>query len=174
VASAQRLNVVDELMGALELVTQAGQQHVMNKILSILRREILSMASPVAAVDLASLLDAMAELEHEAGRIAPTADAFNRHARVVTGVLGKPNTSVFSMLSTETSVWPTSASGSIYEATMDTKPRLTKQGLRDLNHYGPKATPDATAAPGLDGGNGAKDAPPIAEKKQDAPVSVEA
>jgi hypothetical protein len=84
---AARLSVVDELMGALELVTRAGQQHVMNKILAILRREMLLVAAPFGATDLASLLEAMAELEHEAGRIAPTAAAFNRHARVVTGVL---------------------------------------------------------------------------------------
>ena len=84
---AARLSVVDELMCALELVTRAGQQHVMNKILAILRREMLLVAAPFAAADLASLLDAMAELEHEAGRRAPTAAAFNRHARVVTGVL---------------------------------------------------------------------------------------
>jgi hypothetical protein len=84
---AARLSVVGELMGALELVTQAGQAHVMKKILGILRREMLLLAAPLAAADLACLLDAMAELEHEAGRLAPTAAAFNRHARVVTGVL---------------------------------------------------------------------------------------
>ena len=84
---AARLNVVEELMCALELVTRAGQQHVMNKILAILRREMLLVAAPFATADLASLLDAMAELEHEAGRLAPTAAAFNRHVRVVTGVL---------------------------------------------------------------------------------------
>jgi hypothetical protein len=84
---AARLSVVGELMCALELVTRAGQQHVMNKILAILRREMLLVAAPFAAADLASLLDAMAELEHEAGRLAPTAAAFNRHARVVTSVL---------------------------------------------------------------------------------------
>ena len=75
VAFAERLTVVDELMGTLELVTRAGQQHVMNRILSILRGEILSLGFPLATANLASLLDAMAELEHEAGRIAPTAAA---------------------------------------------------------------------------------------------------
>ncbi len=82
-----RLGVVDELLRALELVTQAGQEHVMKKILGILRREILRVAAPFTAADLTSILNAMAELEHEAGRIAPTAAAFDRHARVVTGVL---------------------------------------------------------------------------------------
>jgi hypothetical protein len=84
---AARLIVVNELMRALELVTQAGQQHVMNKILAILRREMLLVAAPFAAPALACLRQAMAELEHEAGRIAPTAAAFNRHARVIIGVL---------------------------------------------------------------------------------------
>ena len=84
---AARLSVVNELMRALELVTRAGQQHVMNKILGILRREMLLVAAPVAAAELAPLLQAMAELEHEAGRIAPTAAVFNRQARVVTGLL---------------------------------------------------------------------------------------
>ncbi len=88
-ALGERLNVVGELMGTLELVTRAGQQHVMHKILGILRREMLLVASPFAAADLAALLEAMAELEHEAGRIAPTAAAFNRQARIVTDVLGQ-------------------------------------------------------------------------------------
>jgi hypothetical protein len=84
---AAHLSVVGDLMRALELVTQAGQRPVMKKILGILRREMLLVAAPFAAADLASLLNAMAELEHEAGRLAPTAAAFNRHARVVTDVL---------------------------------------------------------------------------------------
>ena len=48
VAFAERLNVVDELMGTLELVTRAGQQHVMSRILSILRGELLSLGFPLA------------------------------------------------------------------------------------------------------------------------------
>ena len=184
VAFAERLNVVNELMGTLELVTRAGQQHVMSRILSILRGEILSLGFPLAAADLASLLDAMAELEHEAGRIAPTAAAFNRHARVITSVLGKPDSSLFSMLSAETSVWPTSAPGSIYYGEMDTKPKLTKQGIKDLNHYGPKPVRAEAGAPGQEAGqearqeaakegdDGVKVSPPIVEKKSDSPVSV--
>ena len=172
VAFAERLTVVDELMGTLELVTRAGQQHVMNRILSILRGEILSLGFPLATADLASLLDAMAELEHEAGRIAPTAAAFNLHARVITGVLGKPDTSLFSMLSAETSVWPTSPSGSIYESTMDTKPRLTKQGIKDLNHYGPKPVRAVAAAPSPAGDDEVKASPPVSEKKPEEIVSV--
>jgi len=170
-AFTERLTVVDELMGTLELVTRAGQQHVMNRILSILRGEILSLGLPLATADLASLLDAMKELEHEAGRIAPTAAAFNLHARVITGVLAKSDTSLFPMLSAETSVWPTSPSGSIYEGKMDTKPRLTKQGIKDLNHYGPKPTRATAGTPGAAGEAEAKASPPVTEEKPEATVS---
>jgi hypothetical protein len=172
VVSAERLNVVDELMGTLELVTRAGQQHVMSKILNILRGEILSLVFPLPEADVAALLEAMTELEHEAGRIAPTAAGFNRHARVITSVLGKLDTSLFSMRSAETSVWPTSASGSMYDGTMDSKPRLTKQGIKDLNHYGPKPSRVVAGAPSSTGDEEVKSSPPMAEKKPDAPVSV--
>jgi hypothetical protein len=172
VAFAERLTVVGELMGTLELVTRAGQQHVMGRILTILRGEILSLVFPLAEGDLASILEAMAELEHEAGRIAPTAAAFNRHARIITSVLGRPDTSLFSLVSAETSVWPTSASGSIYEGTMDTKPRLTKQGIKDLNHYGPKPGRIVAEAPSPAGDEEVKASPPVSEKKPDATVSA--
>jgi hypothetical protein len=172
VALAEKLTVVDELMGRLELVTRAGQQHVMNRILSILRGEILSLGFPLATAELASLLDAMAELEHEAGRIAPTAAAFNLQARVITSVLGRSDTSLFSMLSAETSVWPTSRSGSIYEGKMDTKPKLTKQGIKDLNHYGPKPGRAAAEAPTPAGDEEVKASPPVSEKTPEATVSA--
>jgi hypothetical protein len=117
----------------------------------------------------------MTELEHEAGRIAPAAAAFNRHARVVTRILAEADTSLFSILSTETSVWPTSPSGSIYEDTMETKLRLTKQGIKDLNHYGPKparVVAEATSPVVAEEANASPPSPPVVEKKPDAPVSV--
>jgi hypothetical protein len=80
--------------------------------------------------------------------------------------------SCFSTLSAETSVWPTSASGSIYEGTMDTKPRLTKQGIKDLNHYGPKPGRIVAEAPGPAGEEEAKAPPPVSEKQPDTTVSV--
>jgi hypothetical protein len=62
---------------------------------------------------------------------------------------------------------------------MDAKPRMTKQGLKDLNHYGPKP-PRASAegAPAPEGGDQVKASdevkasPPVVEKTPDAPVSV--
>jgi hypothetical protein len=69
---------------------------------------------------------------------------------------------------------------------MDTKPRLTKQGIKDLNHYGPKPTRAVAEAPVLagdqandeasvqSGGQPMKASLPAVDQKPDAPVSVEA
>lgn len=90
---AERLGVAAELMGSLELTTRAGQGHVMNRVLAILRQEVLDAEGPLAAADIAGLLDAMSELEHEAGRIAPLTTTFNRHAHLVIDALLRVTTS---------------------------------------------------------------------------------
>jgi len=55
---------------------------------------------------------------------------------------------------------------------MDTKPRLTKQGIKDLNHYGPKPSRAAAGEPSPAGDEEAKAAPPVTEEKPEAAVSV--
>jgi hypothetical protein len=96
---AERLGVVSELTEALNLATRPGQEHLMNKVLAILRGEILELSAPLGGSELARLLDAMSELEHEAGRIAPRPGDFNRHARVIIEALRRASdTSVFSTL----------------------------------------------------------------------------
>ena len=95
---AERLGVVSELTEALNLATRPGQEHLMNKVLSILRREILDLRAPLFGSELARLLDAMSELEHEAGRIAPLASDFNRHAQVILDAL---------LRASDTSAFPT-------------------------------------------------------------------
>jgi hypothetical protein len=61
---------------------------------------------------------------------------------------------------------------------MDTKPRLTKQGIKDLNHYGPKPTRTLAESPLPAGdeasGQSMKASLPSVDQKPDAPVSVEA
>jgi len=79
IPSEERFGILKELMRALDLVTLAGREHVMNKMLLLLRGEILGLEPPVAAADVASLSDAMTELEHEACRRAPTPGVFNGH-----------------------------------------------------------------------------------------------
>ena len=51
----ERMGVVTELMVALDLATRSGQEHLMNKVLTILRRELLDTRGPLAEPDLASL-----------------------------------------------------------------------------------------------------------------------
>ena len=75
----ERLTILKELMRALDLVTLAGREHLMNKMLLLLRGEILGLESPIAEVDVLSLSNAMTELEHEACRFAPTPGTFNGH-----------------------------------------------------------------------------------------------
>jgi hypothetical protein len=71
---------------------------------------------------------------------------------------------------------------------MDTKPRLTKQGIKDLNHYGPKPVRASAGNPGQENGQvsgqvsgqpggeagdeAMKTSLPTVDQKPDAPVSV--
>ena len=57
---------------------------------------------------------------------------------------------------------------------MDTKPRLTKQGIKDLNHYGPKPVRAVAEAPSPAGEEEVKASPPVSEKKPEETVSVSA
>ncbi len=86
----QRFGILRELMRAVDLVTLAGRAHVMDKMLIILRHEALRLESPIAVADLTSLSNAMMELEHEVGRLAPTPSVFNRHVEIAIGALGGP------------------------------------------------------------------------------------
>jgi hypothetical protein len=57
---------------------------------------------------------------------------------------------------------------------MDTKPRLTKQGIKDLNHYGPKPVRASAGNPNPESADEVKASPPVAEKKPDVPAAVDA
>jgi hypothetical protein len=83
------LGVIRELMGTLGLATRAGQEHVMHKMLGLLRTEILRDGLPLTGRQLADVMDALRDLEHEAGRIAPMPAAFNDNARLVVDVLAQ-------------------------------------------------------------------------------------
>ncbi|HXJ23496.1 MAG TPA: hypothetical protein VMT03_24995 [Polyangia bacterium] len=87
-----------ELTGSLESATRSGQEHLMDKVLAILRREILEVQGPFVGADLACLLEAMSELEHEAGRVAPMPVAFNRQAHLVIAALMRGRSETISSL----------------------------------------------------------------------------
>jgi hypothetical protein len=56
---------------------------------------------------------------------------------------------------------------------MDTKPRLTKQGIRDLNHYGPRPDKAQAPAPAASGAE-ASASPVLAPKESDAALPIDA
>lgn len=86
---SERLGILKELMGAMDLVTLAGRAHLMDKMLIMLRREVLCLEPPITVTDLASLSNAMTELEHEVGRLAPAPGVFNRNVEIAIGALGR-------------------------------------------------------------------------------------
>jgi hypothetical protein len=55
---------------------------------------------------------------------------------------------------------------------MDTKPRMTKQGIRDLNYYGPK--PARVPARPVESIAETSVAPSTVPEKPDAPLPIEA
>ncbi len=57
---------------------------------------------------------------------------------------------------------------------MDPKPRMTKQGIRDLNYYGPKPAKAAPAARPAAGSAEAGVPAPIVPDNKDAPRPIEA
>ena len=81
------LQVTCELLGALEQVTRSGQSPLMQKVLDLLRREALLPDLGLGQPEVAAVMGAIEDLEHEAARRAPDPAAFNRRAQVVVAAL---------------------------------------------------------------------------------------
>jgi hypothetical protein len=84
-----RLGVIRELMDSLAVVTRSGQDHVMDKVVRILRGEMLREELSLSRLQLGAAMNALTELEHEAGRVTPMPNVFNDSARVLVGLLGQ-------------------------------------------------------------------------------------
>jgi hypothetical protein len=87
VSFLDRLEAIRQLMASLDLVTRSGQNHVMHKVLILLRREFLRAGLSLTDPRRIAAMRALKELEYEAGRIAPGLVSFNGHARVVVELL---------------------------------------------------------------------------------------
>jgi hypothetical protein len=83
----RRLEVIRELLGTLGEATRAGQDHLMHKLVTMLRGEVLEADLPLTGLEVVAVSDALTKLEHEAGRIAPTLVVFDDEARIVIAVL---------------------------------------------------------------------------------------
>jgi hypothetical protein len=89
-ASGQRLDAVREILHALETATAAGQQHLMMKVLGLLRGEAPARDHWMADQQWNKIATALESLAREANRLAPDAGAFKRQALVVADALSWP------------------------------------------------------------------------------------
>ena len=89
-ASGRRLDVVREILRGLETATAAGQQHLMMKVLGLLRSEAPARDNRVGDQQWSKIAAALEQLAREAGRMAPDAGAFTRQATAVADALALP------------------------------------------------------------------------------------
>jgi hypothetical protein len=87
VTTGRRLEAVREILRALETATAAGQQHLMMKVLGLLRREAPAGDHWMDENQWNKIAAGLEALAHEAARMAPDADAFKRHATLVADAL---------------------------------------------------------------------------------------
>lgn len=83
----RRLEVIQDLLATLGQATRSGQDHLMLKLVAMLRGEVLQAGLPLTGLEVVAVSDALTKLEHEAGRIAPTVVVFDGEARVIIDVL---------------------------------------------------------------------------------------
>jgi hypothetical protein len=79
----ERLNIIGELMDALALVTMGGRVHVMQKVLKILRAEVLLPSLPLTDAQFNFVKEALKAAERETARIAPLPSVFADRVRTV-------------------------------------------------------------------------------------------
>jgi hypothetical protein len=89
VASVRRLDAVREILGVLETATAGGQQHLMMKVLGLLRREAPMRDHWVGDQQWHKITNGLDSLAREASRLAPDADAFRRQATLVADALAQ-------------------------------------------------------------------------------------
>jgi hypothetical protein len=82
-----RLGVIRQLMDSLDVVTRSGQDHVMQKLVRILRGEVLREGLSLSSLQVGTAMNALTDLEHEAGRVTPMPAVFNDSARILVGLL---------------------------------------------------------------------------------------
>jgi hypothetical protein len=84
---SERVGVARELLGILMDATRSGQRHVMGRVLDILQGDILRPTVRLTPPQVAAVMAAVTELQHEAARAAPDLALFCARARLVTDIL---------------------------------------------------------------------------------------
>jgi hypothetical protein len=90
VTSGRRLEAVREIIRGLETATAAGQQHLMTKVLGLLRREAPPRDLWVSEQQWTKIAAALDALAREASRLSPDADVFARQAVFIADALETP------------------------------------------------------------------------------------
>jgi hypothetical protein len=88
--STDRIDAVREILRGLDTATVAGQQHLMMKVLGLLRTEAPAPDRWVGDQQWSKIARALEGLAHEASRMAPDACAFARQATIVADALAAP------------------------------------------------------------------------------------
>jgi hypothetical protein len=91
VASGRRLDAVREILRTLETATAAGQQHLMLKVIGLLRREGPARDHWVGDQQWSKIAAALEALAREAARLSPDSGAFARQAAAVADALDGDN-----------------------------------------------------------------------------------
>jgi hypothetical protein len=71
----RELAVIGEMLGSLDSLTNAGQQHTMAKIVSFIQSRV-SSGSIARTADRAQIAELLDRVRHEAARPLPVVDAF--------------------------------------------------------------------------------------------------
>lgn len=82
----ERLELLQGMLGRLEDATSAGQHYLMEKVLPLLRREALDPGKKFRPGDLDVITRSLADLEHEASRVAPDPSSFGQKAQLLVDV----------------------------------------------------------------------------------------
>jgi hypothetical protein len=85
--SPSRLAVAREMLETLETLTNAGQRHLMAKVVTFIQGHV-SQAAPIARErPRAALFQHLTELQRQAERPSPDLAAFRSHAQALLGLL---------------------------------------------------------------------------------------
>jgi hypothetical protein len=82
-----RLELLRGMLTRLLDVPPGGQHYLMDKVLPLLRREALDPGAHFQPNHCDLIMRSLDELEHEAARIAPDPDVFDRKAQILVDVL---------------------------------------------------------------------------------------
>jgi hypothetical protein len=80
-ATRIRLDVVKEILTALETATVAGQQYLMDKVLKVLQHQAPPRDHWMSEREWSQIAGALDALAREAARLSPDAAAFSRQAQ---------------------------------------------------------------------------------------------